>query len=186
MTDRFSYHTLFSENSSDTPLNFVKHAKYDFAVAYPAPETLPMDGLVQSLQMAVDSDSERVASDMAYYPHQLGSQDLREYTAKKLAADRGFTVSPDEIALTNGSGEAIGLVIQALTNPDDVVLAEEFVYMGTLNQLRRFGADVRGVAIDKDGIVPSALEEQIGDLANKGEKPKYLYTIPEHQNPTTG
>ena len=184
MTDRFSYNTLFSENSSDTPLNFLEHAKYDFAVAYPAPETLPMDGLVQSLQMAVDSDSERVASDMAYYPHQLGSQDLREYTAKKLAADRGFTVNPDEIALTNGSGEAIGLVIQALTNPGDVVLAEEFVYMGTLNQLRRFGADVRGVAIDKDGIVPDALEEQIGDLTNKGEQPKYLYTIPEHQNPT--
>ncbi|MDA1278641.1 MAG: PLP-dependent aminotransferase family protein [Chloroflexi bacterium] len=184
MADSFSYDTLFSKNSTDTPTNFVKHAKYDFAVAYPAPETLPMDGLIQALQTAVDSDSGKIAAEMAYYPHQLGARELREYTSSKLTADRGFTVGADEIALTNGSGEAIGLVIQALTDPGDVVLAEEYVYMGTLNQLRRFGADIRGVAIDEGGIIPDALDRQIAALIASGEKPKYLYTIPEHQNPT--
>ena len=184
MADSFSYDTLYSENSSDTPFNVVKHAKYDFAVAYPAPETLPMDGLIQALRTAVDSDSVKTAEGMAYYPHQLGSQELREYTSEKLTSDRGFTVGADEIALTNGSGEANGLVIQALTDPGDVVLAEEFVYMGTTSQLRKFGADVRGVAIDEGGIIPEALDEQVTTLTANGEKPKYLYTIPEHQNPT--
>ena len=184
ISERFSYDALFSENSSDTPLNVVKHAKYDFAVAYPAPETLPMEGLIQALRTAVDSDSVKTAQGMAYYPHQLGSRELREYTSEKLSGDRGFTVGADEIALTNGSGESIGLVIQALTDPGDVVLAEEFVYMGTLNQLHRAGADIRGVAIDDGGIVPEALDGQIADLTANGSKPKYLYTIPEHQNPT--
>ena len=184
MAETFSYDTLYSEKSIDTPLNPVAHAKYDFAVAYPAPETLPLDGLIQALQTAVDSDSEKVLAEMAYYPQQLGALELREYTAAKLKADRGFTVDPGEIALTNGSGEALGLVIQALTNPGDVVLAEEFVYMGTTAQLRRFGADVRGVAIDDGGIIPEALDEQITALVAKGEQPKYLYVIPEHQNPT--
>ncbi len=184
MVDSFSYDTLFSESSSDSPLSVVKHAKYDFAVAYPAPETLPMDGLIQALRTAVDSDSVKTAQEMAYYPHQLGSIELREYTTEKLTRDRGFTVGVDEIALTNGSGESLGLVIQALTNPGDIVLTEEFVYMGTLNQLRRFGADVRGVAIDEGGIIPEALDEQIAALTAKGKKPKYLYAIPEHQNPT--
>lgn len=184
MTDSFNYDALFSENSSDTPITFATHAKYDFAVAYPAPETLPMDGLIQALRTAVDSDSVKTAREMAYYPHQLGSPELREYTSAKLVEDRGFKVGADEIALTNGSGEANGLVIQALTNPGDVVLAEEFVYMGTTNQLRRFGADIRGIAIDDGGIIPEALDEQIADLTAQGKKPKYLYTIPEHQNPT--
>ena len=184
MVETFSYDTLFSETSTDTPLNPVAHAKYDFAVAYPAPETLPMDGLIQALQTAVDSDSEKVLAEMAYYPQQLGALELREFTARKLAADRGFAVSPEEIALTNGSGEAIGLVIQALTNEGDIVLAEKFVYMGTTNQLRRFGADIRGVEIDEGGIIPEALDDQITQLVANGEKPKYLYTIPEHQNPT--
>ncbi len=183
MVDTFSYDTLFSEGSTDTPLNPGLHAKYDFATAYPAPETLPLDGLIQSLQAAVDRDSTKVLAELAYYPHQLGALELREYTAEKLAADRGFTVTADEIALTNGSGEALGLVIQALTDPGDIVLAEEFVYMGTTSQLRRFGADVRGVAMDEGGIIPQALDEQVTALTAAGETPKYLYTIPEHQNP---
>lgn len=184
MVETFSYDTLFSEGSIDTPLNPAVHAKYDFAVAYPAPETLPLDGLIQSLQTAIDSNSEKVHAEMAYYPAQLGALELREYTVEKLASDRGFRITPEEIALTNGSGEALGLVIQALTNPGDVVLAEEFVYMGTTAQLRRFGADIRGVKIDEGGIIPEALDEQITALITAGEKPKYLYTIPEHQNPT--
>ena len=183
MVDTFSYDTLYSEKSIDDPLKPAAHATYDFAVAYPAPETLPMDGLIQALQVAVDSDSEKVLAEMAYYPQQLGALELREYTCAKLAADRGFTVTPEEVALTNGSGEALGLVIQALTNPGDVVLAEEFVYMGTTAQLRRFGADIRGIAMDKGGIIPEALDDQIVALTAAGEKPKYLYTIPEHQNP---
>lgn len=183
MVDTFSYATLFSEGSTDTPLNPGLHAKYDFATAYPAPETVPLDGLIQSLQVAVDRDSTKVLAELAYYPHQLGALELREYTAEKLAADRGFTVTADEIALTNGSGEALGLVIQALTDPGDIVLAEEFVYMGTTTQLRRFGADVRGVAMDEGGIIPQALAEQVTALTAAGETPKYLYTIPEHQNP---
>ncbi|MDP6667921.1 MAG: PLP-dependent aminotransferase family protein, partial [Dehalococcoidia bacterium] len=184
MADSFSYDALFSENSSDNPINIAGHAKYDFAVAYPAPETLPMDGLIQALRTAVDSDSVKTSREMAYYPHQLGNPELRQYTASKLAEDRGFTVGADDLALTNGSGEANGLVIQALTNQGDIVLAEDFVYMGTTNQLRKFGADIRGVKIDDGGIVPEALDEQVANLTAKGQKPKYLYTIPEHQNPT--
>ena len=93
MVETFSYDTLFSEASIDTPLNPVAHAMYDFAVAYPAPETLPMDGLIQALQTAVDSDSEKVLAEMAYYPQQLGAIELREFTARKLAADRAtFTL----------------------------------------------------------------------------------------------
>ena len=48
MTNKFSYDGFFTEQSEDLPMSVVEHAKYDFAVAYPAPETLPMDGLVRA------------------------------------------------------------------------------------------------------------------------------------------
>ncbi len=184
MSNKFNYDAIFSKKSSDNPINIVSHAKYDFAVAYPAPETLPMDGLIQSLTTAMDTNSEKVSNEMAYYPHILGSVELREFTSQKLRDERGFIVDKDQIVLTNGSGEAIGLVIQALTNPGDIVLAEEFVYMGTLNQFRKFGAEVVGIKIDDKGIIPNLLDKQISDMITSGRKPKYLYTIPEHQNPT--
>ena len=42
---KFSYDGFFTENSEDLELGVVEHAKYDFAVAYPSHETLPMDSL---------------------------------------------------------------------------------------------------------------------------------------------
>ena len=181
---KFSYDGLFSERSQDTPINVVKHAEYDFAVAYPAPETSPMDGLVQALQTTMDARGDEVARDMAYYPQPAGSPELREFTAWKLEKDRGFKVGIDDILLTSGSGEAIGLAIQALTNPGDTVITEWFVYGGTFSQLLRFGNTVVGTPVDDQGIIPDALEELICDLTAKGQKPKMIYTIPENQNPT--
>jgi 2-aminoadipate transaminase len=87
------------------------------------------------------------------------------------------------MVLTSGSGEAIGILIQALTDPGDVVLVEEFVYLGTLNQMRRYGADVVGVKCDDDGIIPEALDSVITEQTGKGKRVKYLYTIPQFQNP---
>lgn len=182
-TTRFSYEGLFSERSEDSPINSVAHAEYDFAVAYPAPETSPMDGLIGALQTAMDSRGDEVARNMAYYPQPAGSPELREYAAWKLEYDRGFKVGIDDILITAGSGEAIGLAIQALTNPGDTAITEHFVYSGTLNQLQRFGNTVYGSETDDDGLVPEALDELISKLSAKGKKPKMIYTIAEHQNP---
>ena len=182
-TTRFSYEGLFSERSQDAPINQVAHAEYDFAVAYPAPETSPMDGLVNALQTAMDSRGDEIARHMAYYPQPAGSPELREYAAWKLDYDRGFKVGIDEILLTAGSGEAIGLAIQAITNPGDTAITEHYVYSGTLGQLQRFGNTVYGSETDDEGLVPDALDELITDLSAQGKKPKMIYTIAEHQNP---
>ena len=94
-----------------------------------------------------------------------------------------MTVTADDMVLTSGSGEAIGIVIQALTDPGDVVLVEEFVYLGTLNQMRRYGADCVGIKCDSNGIIPEDLDSVITEQKAKGKKVKYLYTIPAFQNP---
>lgn len=180
---KFSYEGSFSERSQDTPINVVQHAEYDFAVAYPAPETSPMDGLIQALQTTMDARGDEVARDMAYYPQPAGSPELREFTAWKLEKDRGFKVGIEDVLLTAGSGEAIGLAIQALTNPGDTVITEWYVYGGTFTQLQKFGNTVVGTPCDDDGIIPEALDELIVDLTAKGDKPKLIYTIPENQNP---
>jgi len=180
MTGTFSYEGLYSAGSKDEPIPRSVHAKYDFAVAYPPPETLPLDGLLEGLRIGL----EREGRDLAYYPVALGSPELRELVAEKLHNDRGFRVSPDEIMLTHGSGEANALVIQALTDPGDTVITAEYVYVGTLRQLRTYGADVVGTPLDDQGIIPEAFEDLVVRLTREGRRPKYLYTIPEFQNPT--
>ena len=176
---RFSYDALFARNSQATTTSPARRVKYDFAVAFPDPETLPLDGLVDALKTALD----REGKDLAYYPMATGLPALREFVAEKLTRDRAMQVTADDVALTSGSGEAIGMLIQALTDPGDVALTEEYVYLGTLRQLRRFGADVVGVKCDGQGMIPQELEATLSRLLAEGKKVKYLYTIPVFQNP---
>lgn len=182
---KFSFENLWSEKSTDTPRKLVNHAEYDFAVAYPPPEGIPMDGLIDGLKTIVDAKSDEVAKNMSYYPHVQGEESLRELTAEKIFVDRGIKTDKESIVLCNGSGEANGLIIQAIINPGDYVITEEYVYMGTTNQLNYFEANIVGTKIDDKGLIPEKLEETILSIKNKaGVIPKILYTIPEHQNPT--
>ncbi|MBU17174.1 MAG: hypothetical protein CL725_05670 [Chloroflexi bacterium] len=179
MADQFNYESFFSANSQESTPGTVRHSKYDFAVAYPDPDNLPLEELIESVRAGF----EREGRDLAYYSTAAGDPELRNLVAEKLSRERNMTVTADDMVLTSGSGEAIGILIQALTDPGDVVLVEEFVYLGTLNQMRRYGADVVGVKCDDDGIIPEALDSVITEQTGKGKRVKYLYTIPQFQNP---
>ena len=176
---QFNYDGLFAAHAPITTRGANRHATYDFAVAYPDPDTLPLTGLADALRVAL----EREGRDLAYYPVSDGYPPLRELVAEKLQRDRQMDVSPDDIILTSGSGEAINMLIQALTNPGDVLLTEEYVYLGTMRQMRLWGANVVGVKCDDEGIIPEALDEAIRAQASAGRRVKFLYTIPTFQNP---
>ena len=175
----FNYEGLFAERAPITTRGANRHAKYDFAVAYPDPDTLPLTGLVEALSTAL----EREGRDLAYYPVAAGYPPLRELAADKLRRDRQMDVTAEDIVLTSGSGEAINMLIQAMTDPGDVLLTEEYVYLGTMRQMRLWSANVVGVKCDDDGIIPEALDETIRAQHAAGRRVKFLYTIPTFQNP---
>ena len=176
---RFAYERLFARNAPVGAKTTFRRPKYDFAVAYPDPSTLPLDGLADALKAALAREGE----DLAYYPDYVGLSSLRQLVAEKLGRDRHMKVTAEDVVLTSGSAEAISMVIQALTDPGDVALTEEFLYLGTLRQLRRYGADVVSVKCDGHGIVPEELEATLERLLGQNKRVKYLYTIPTFQNP---
>ena len=179
--NKFSFESLYSRRAPEARprVSSVKRGKYDFAVAYPDPKSIPFDGLVEGLQDALKAEGE----DLALYAHPQGYSPLREFVADKLARDRNIHVSPDDIILGDGSGQPIHMLIEVLIDPGDVALVEDFVYSGTLGQLRRFGADVRGVETDNEGMLPDALESTILRAISQDKRPKMIYTIPTYQNP---
>ena len=179
--NKFSFDGLFSRQAPEARgrAGAVKRGKYDFAVAYPDPKSIPFDGLVAGLQEALKEEGE----DLAIYAHPQGYLPLREFVGDKLARDRDIHVSPDDIILGDGSGQPIHMMLEVLINPGDVALTEDFVYSGTLGTLRRFGADIRGVETDEEGMLPDALEAAITRAASQGKPPKVIYTIPTYQNP---
>ena len=154
-------------------------ATYDFGVAYPDPDSLPLAELAAGLRVGLEEEGRELAK----YPHPQGYPPLREYISENLARDRSLLVSPQDIILGDGSSQPNHMIIEALVNPGDVVLTEEFTYPGTLGILRRFGADIRGVACDQEGFLPDALGRAIWSASGEGKRVKLIYTIPTFQNP---
>ena len=127
----FSYERLFASGVLVSKAGGWPHAKYDFAVAYPDPDTLPLDGLADSLRAALHRDGK----DLAFYPDAAGLHSLRVLLAEKLGRDRNMVVTPEDVVLTAGSSEAIVgakvhgstqsvYAVPCLTAGDDLELAE--------------------------------------------------------------
>ena len=176
----FNYDRLFASTiPAPAEMRTVDRAKYDFAIAYPDPASVPAADLAECARLAILEEG----SELAVYPHDHGYPPLREYVAYKMARDRGFKIGADDVLLADGSSQPNHILIEALVDPGDVVLTEHFVYSGTLRTLARFQADVRGVPTDENGILPDALESAIVLAESHGRHPKLIYTIPTFQNP---
>ena len=174
------FETIYASNKFANPrLQPPRRAKYDFAVAYADPNSIPNAEILMCLEEALLD----YGSELAIYTHTQGNTNLREYLVNKLSHNRDIQVTPDEIILGNGSAEIIDMVCDILLDPHDIVLTDQWVYGGTLKTLRKKMTDIRGVESDEEGMVPELLEQSIKKIIKEGKRPKLLYLIPTFQNP---
>jgi 2-aminoadipate transaminase len=85
--------------------------------------------------------------------------------------------------VTNGSSQAIALVVQALASPGDVCLCEAPTFLGTIHHIRFHGLRTVPVTLDDEGLDVEALEREIHRLEAAGTPPRFVYTIPTFNNP---
>ena len=183
MSNNFDFSESIANNIPSVPIGgrtVAPLVKYDFTTAFLDPSSLPIEGLNLALKTALEDEGQ----DLAYYPHPQGHPKMREFITAKLKLERSMEIDPDQVILTAGSGQAVARVIELLTNPNDTVITEEFSYQGTLNILRRYGAKLVVAPMDREGIIPEALDKILHNLYETDTKAKYIYTIPTFQNPT--
>jgi len=143
---------------------------------FPNPETFPTDE-VDAIAARLVRDDAAVA--LQYTPC-AGLASVRAYLVERQAALQGRRPEPAELIVTSGGMECIALLCQALIDPGDAVAVEEPTYLGALMAFAGAEARVVPVDTDADGLVVEALAERLAD----GLRPKFLYVIPEYQNPT--
>ncbi len=112
-----------------------------------------------------------------------GHPKLREQICEVMALE-GIRANPDDVIVTTGSQQALDLISRIFIDPGDVVLVEAPSYVGALGTFRQYEAQVVHVALDDQGLVPDALREAIASVRAGGRKIKFLYLIPNYQNPT--
>jgi 2-aminoadipate transaminase len=111
-----------------------------------------------------------------------GRQQLREALVDVMA-HAGVPATPDELLITVGGQQALELIAKCFIDPGDVVIAEGPTYVGAVAAMNSHQADVRHVPMDGDGMRMDLLEDLLAQLAREGRRAKYVYTIPNHQNP---
>jgi 2-aminoadipate transaminase len=157
--------------------------RFNFIGGHNDPAQIPVDALMAAANAVLRREGRTLATyGMESGP--LGYRPLREFLAAKMKRHAGITCSPDDILVTNGSLQGLDLVNGILLAPGDTVLIERDTYGGALTRLNRLKVKTVGVPLDKEGLSPEALDQALADLAAKGVKPKYIYTIPTVQNPT--
>ena len=100
-------------------------------------------------------------------------ESLRAYVADMLKCE-----IPAVLPVT-GSTQAMDLLCKAMIDPGDTILVENPSFLGNLQCMKLYQANLVPVESDGDGLLTDDLEAKIRQY-----HPKMLYTIPTFQNPT--
>lgn len=150
-----------------------------FAGGVPNPETFPAEDLLICAEKVL---REKRSVSLQYGPT-LGLFRLRESVAA-ICRDRSIDAGGEQVLITTGSQQALNLVAQTMLDPGDVVLVELPTYIGGASSFHARRADLIGVEQDDAGIDPASLRKVAEDLVSSGRRVKFLYTIPNFQNPS--
>ena len=143
---------------------------------FPNPATFPTAELDELAGRLVRED----AGVALQYTACEGIPSVREYLADRQEQLQGRRPDGDELIVTSGGMECITLMCQALIEPGDAIAVEAPTYLAALMAFRRAEAEPVPIAMDEDGLRVDELEARL----DAGLRPKFVYTVPEYQNPT--
>ena len=147
-----------------------------FAGGFPDPETFPRERIAALLQEFAATDE---LSAFQYAPTR-GLAGPLEAFADRLERFQGRRPAEDELLITSGAIEALELIGKSFLDPGDVVVVEAPTYLGSIQSFRSFEATLVPVTLDAHGLAVEELEQRLLG----GLRPKLVYTIPDHQNPS--
>lgn len=154
----------------DTPLQRPVAPRYNFIYARSDLETFPFAMWRRMLLRQARKGSTRQFD----YGPALGNADLRVAICAHLRRSRAVVCDPSEVIVVNGSQQALDLVMRVLVDPGDPVAIEDPHYDGIREALRATGARLRPVPVDREGLDPARIPDDVG----------IVFVTPSHQFPT--
>ena len=139
---------------------------------------IPMDMMAGIVEKLIREDGQEALQ----YGSGQGHPHLREQICDVMALE-GIKANPDDVLVTTGSQQALDLISRIFIDPGDVVLVEAPSYVGALGTFAQYEASVVHVEMDQNGLIPEALRQAIKTLRYQGRRIKFLYLIPNYQNP---
>lgn len=148
---------------------------YSFAGGYPSAETFPLEDIRRTMSEVIDKYQGKAFQ----YGATQGVTELREAVAER------YGVPVERVQITSSSQQGIDVCTRVMVDPGDVILTSNPSYLGALQSFCSYRADIRGIAHDDDvDTFRQAYEEEIVCIKAAGKKIRFLYMIPDFQNPS--
>lgn len=146
------------------------------AAGNPAPEAFPVDDIKRIAANVMEEETILALQYGVTEGYTPLIEELKAMLKRRLDLGQDF----DQLIVTSGATQVMELLTKVLCNEGDSIVVEDPSFIGSLNAFRSYGAVLRGVPMEADGIDVAALEETL----KADDRIRFLYTIPNFQNPS--
>lgn len=173
---------LLSDRIKSTPPSFIRNILktaadpdiISFAGGLPNPVSFPQKEFLVSMERIVNT----YGSNLFQYSLTAGLPELRQYIANRYNTKFGLKLNIDNILITTGSQQALDLISKVLLNTGDGVIVEKPSYLGAIQAFSQYQPTFYPVELTENGLNIEQLKVVLQNNI------KFIYTIPDFQNPT--
>ncbi|MCL2888726.1 MAG: PLP-dependent aminotransferase family protein [Elusimicrobia bacterium] len=151
-----------------------------FAGGLPDPEAFPSEEINETFHTVLH----KYPFSALQYGATEGSARLKIELIKMLKETEKIDVKPENLIITSASQQALDMVSRLFVNPGDKIVVTNPSYLGALQAFQSCGADMVGADSDDDGVIPESLEKCLKQIKSAGKTCKFVYLIPDFQNPS--
>lgn len=158
----------------------IDSGRISFVYGLPDPDSLPAKDVSEAVVKALAAHGKTALQ----YGRTGGYVPLVDYVRAKIKRTQMMDVPPDAILFTAGSTQALTFITNLLVDQGDTIVSEDPTWPGGTALFESVGANIVTAPMDDHGIRVDVLAEKLADLKAQGIRPKFIYTIPNFQNPS--
>jgi len=179
-------HTIFSENINGMKRSMIRELLkltqnkeiISFAGGFPSPESFPFEEIKEITMKVLETEPE-----VAFQYGTTEGDILLRQCLLDMYVKQGFNIKLENLVVVTASQQALDLIAKVFINRGDYIICGLPAYLGALSAFNSYGAQMIGVPLDEEGISAEGLERAIKELQVKKIKPKFIYEVPDFQNP---
>ncbi|GAH98201.1 unnamed protein product, partial [marine sediment metagenome] len=150
-----------------------------FAGGLPSSDVFPLDLIQKAAVKSLKEDWDHV---LQYTPIP-GEKELMQSIIEYLKTDN-IHIEPENIMITTSGQHGLDLVGRLFLEPRDIIVIDLPTFGGALAAFEMEDAEYIAKDIVEDGSDVKGMETEIENFITKGKKPKFIYVVPDFQNPS--
>jgi len=182
-----NYKKLYSETAQSIKASAIRELLkltvrpeiISLAGGLPDPTLFPVEAVAKSLQEALTTTPREALQ----YGTTEGQPVLKKELVKLLQETENIEAKAEQLLVVSASQQGLDMTARIFLNRGDAIVTSSPTYLGALQAFAASGADVYGADSDEQGVMPCAIEKRLQELKEAGKACKFIYLVPDFQNP---